>query len=76
MNIEQQAPLEISIVFTPHKTHFPSEYERMNGCIKTYGKLASDEAVIYAGILTLISAISASKFYADESNGQEHPINL
>ena len=76
MNIEQQAPLEISTVFAPYKLHFSSEYEWMNGCIKTYGKLACDEAAIYAGILTLISAISGSTFYVDECTGQERPINL
>ncbi|CAF3895534.1 unnamed protein product [Rotaria sp. Silwood1] len=76
VNIEQQPPLEIANVLAPYKMHFSSEYEWMNGCIQTYGKLSCDEPAIYAGILTLISAISGSTFYVDECNGQERPINL
>ncbi|CAF3263227.1 unnamed protein product [Rotaria sp. Silwood2] len=76
VNIEQQPTLDISTVLAAYKIHFPSEYEWMNGCIKTYGKLACDETAIYAGILTLISAISGSTFYVDVSNGKERLINL
>ncbi len=76
VNIEQLPPLEISAALAPYKMHFPAEYEWMNGCIKTYGKLACDETAIYAGILTLISAISGSTFYVDKCNGQERSINL
>ncbi|CAF5164428.1 unnamed protein product [Rotaria sp. Silwood1] len=76
VNIEQQPPLEIANVLAPYKMHFSSEYEWMNGCIQTYEKLSCDEPAIYAGILTLISAISGSTFYVDECNGQERPINL
>ena len=76
INIEQQPSLNIPNILAPYKLHFPSEYEWMNGCIDTYGKLACDETAIYAGILTLISAISNTAFYVDECNGQERPINL
>jgi len=76
LNIEQQPPLEISSVLAPYKMHFMSEYDWMNGCINTYGQLACNETAMYAGILTLISAISGSTFYVDECTGQERPINM
>ena len=58
LNIEQQPKIDISAILAPYKIHFLPEYDWMNGCIDTYGKLACDETAIYAGILTLISAIS------------------
>lgn len=76
LNIEQQAPLEMSTVLALYKMHFPSEYEWIIGCIDTYSKLACDETAMYTGILTLISAISDSTFYIDECNGQERPTNM
>lgn len=76
LNLEQQSTLEISEILAPYKVHFHTEYDWMNGCVNTYGKLACDETSIYTGMLTLISAISGSAFYVDECNGQERPINL
>ena len=76
INIEQQPSLDIASVLAGYKLHFLSEYEWMNGCIKTYGKLACDEIAIYTGILTLISSISGNTFYVDECTGQERPINM
>jgi hypothetical protein len=76
LNIEQQPALDMTKVLEPYKIHFSSEYEWMNGCISTYRQLACDSTAFYAGILTLISAISGGIFYVDECNGQEKPINL
>ncbi|CAF1334967.1 unnamed protein product [Rotaria magnacalcarata] len=76
LNIEQQPPLDISTVLAPYKMHFHAQYEWMYGCIETYGKLACNETAIYAGILTLISAISGDAYYVDECNSQERPLNL
>lgn len=76
LNLEQQPTLEISEILAPYKMHFSTEYDWMNGCVNTYGKLACDETSIYTGMLALISAISGNAFYVDECNGQERPINL
>jgi hypothetical protein len=74
--IEQQQQFDLSSVFAPYRMHFSSEYDWMKGCINTYGKLACDETAMYVGILTLISAVSGSAYYVDESSKKERPINL
>jgi hypothetical protein len=76
LNIEQQPSLDIASVLDVYKLHYVSDYEWMSGCIKTYGKLACNETVIFTGILTLISSISGNTFYVDDCTGQEHPINM
>ncbi|CAF5157681.1 unnamed protein product, partial [Rotaria magnacalcarata] len=69
-NIEQQPPLDMWTVLAPYTLHFHEEYEWMYGCIETNGKSACNETAIYAGILTLISAISRDAYYVDECNDE------
>ncbi|CAF2106001.1 unnamed protein product [Rotaria magnacalcarata] len=69
-NIEQQPPLDMWTVLAPYTLHFHEEYEWMYGCIETNGKSACNETAIYAGILTLISAISGDAYYVDECNDE------